>query len=155
MKTRNKVAGGVVVGAVLLGMWLGNLFRGFGLGGSGSGDDGVIPSSVRVDRSSPPSASVAEESPDVEAAPELPLTIVIHADRYRLASDRAPLVGSDLTLDEIKARVEAADADARGIRVRILKQKNAQEGARADLYAALAEIGVKREDIQERAELID
>ncbi len=154
MKTR-RLVGGAVVGALVLGIWLGSLWKGFGLGGAGSG---LVPDTGTVHVSNaPPAASSSGPAPAESSGSPTGglLTVVIHGAQYRLATDSDPQSGLDVPLDEIQRRVSVAKGTPEGIRVRILKEKSAQEGARSDLLSALLASGVKREEIQERAEFVE
>jgi len=166
MKTRNLV-GGAVVGALIVGVWLGSFFKGFGLGGSGSSGNGLTAETLSNSRAevrsytetgaSSPSASVGkpreEAGPDFGLPPQF-VTVVILEDRYRLVTGDDPFQGKELPLDEVKRRAEDTVGTNDGIRVRILKEKSAQEGARSDLLQALSAVGIKREEIQERSDFL-
>jgi len=94
----------------------------------------------------------------VTEAPEQPdevVTVVIHDNYYRLTSGPDPQSGVDVSLSEIVRQVSEANGGDQGIRLRILFERNAQEGALADLHAAMLEKGVKREEIQEITGYVD
>lgn len=143
------------IGLIGLGIWLASLFwKGPGLGGAGT-DFSPNPS-VRVD-ASPTSQTTSTQrpsEPQAAAGAEF-VTIVIHGDQFRLAPADDLQSGLDLPLEEIVSKAAGVKGNAHGVRVRIVKSRTAQEGARSDLLSALAEGGVKREEIQERAEFID
>ncbi|SFI25398.1 hypothetical protein [Planctomicrobium piriforme] len=165
MKT-SRIFGGAIVGALLLGIWFGQFWKGPGLGGSGSGDgkpeSGSVDTRAEVRSISGtgavgPTARTNEAS--TPAGPEIGLpaqmvTVVIHGNQYRLVQGDDFKLGSDVTLDDIKRQAADTTGTPEGIRVRVVKEKSAQEGPRSDLLTALAEAGVKREEIQERAEFI-
>lgn len=163
MKTRNLFAG-AVVGALAVGIWLGSFWKGPGLGGLGTGfgtgsaeNEPVSLDSIRVDSSSAKSTSnpVLETNVPLDDVPKEMMTVVIYGSEYRLVDGETPQTGKLLTLNEIAARAKQLTGTPEGIRIRILKGKNAQEGARADLMQILTENGVKREEIQERADFVD
>ncbi len=171
MKTRNLV-GGAMVGALVFGIWLGSFFKGPGLGGSGTGfgisdttsetlsDTRVQATNASSTGTSSPRASTGNTTPAPDSKdPEIGLptqliTIVIHDDQFRLMTGDDPKHGVELTLNDIRQRAGETVGTSEGIRVRILKERSAREGARSDLLNALAAAGVKREEIQERAEFI-
>ena len=161
MKTRNLFAG-AVVGALALGIWLGSFWKGPGFGGAGTGF-GTGPEPNEHPASTSDSTQVRAMATDPPARPTDPLdegptdmmTVVIYGDEYRLVIGDSPQAGKLLTLSEIATRAKKMTGTPEGIRVRILKGKSAQEGARADLLNTLTENGVKREEIQERAEFVD
>jgi hypothetical protein len=165
MKTRNVFAG-AVVGALALGLWLGSMWKGLGWGGAGTGfgtssqtetgTDSVTDEGVHVSAALSSGDSLAQEARPVESDfPTDMLTIAIYGNEYRMVDESAPKSGMVMTLPEISQRVRKMTGTPEGIRVRILKGKTAQEGARADLLKTLEESGVKQEEIQERAEFID
>lgn len=164
MKTRNVFAG-FVVGALALGIWLGSFWKGPGLGGLGTGfgitsgtDDSTPVSldSTHVNSSlNSPGALPPSQKDSLDQFPTDMMTVIIYGNEYRLVDGDAPQQGKVLTLNEVIDRSKQMTGTPEGIRVRILKGKTAQEGARADLLKALAENGVKREEIQERAEFVD
>ncbi|WP_437229866.1 hypothetical protein SH661x_001663 [Planctomicrobium sp. SH661] len=165
MKVRNLV-GGAVIGALALGIWLGSFWKGPGLGGSGTGfgtssqtgsSDEAALDRVHVsgDLVGAAAGTAKTQPQEPEVVPTDMMTIVIYGNEYRLVDGEAPQSGKVLTLNEIADRAKQLTGTPEGIRVRILKGKSAQEGARADLLKYLAENGVKREEIQERAEFVD
>lgn len=162
MKKRNLVAG-VVVGALALGVWLGSFWKGPGLGGLGTGfgtgpDNGTA---TEHETGSTKVLSTSSNRPDpattdsLDEGPTDMLTVVIYGNEYRQLIGEHPQSGKLLTLEQIAARSRKMTGTPEGIRVRILKGKSAQEGARADLLKTLEESGVKREEIQERADFVE
>jgi|GEM_PF-2237036 len=165
MKTR-RLFGAAVVGALALGIWFGQFFKGFGLGGSGTGvqdsantetDAGQTlvrnPAAATHSPSATTMEPAADNVPDLGLPPQL-ITIVIDGAQFRLAEGDNLTAQQLVPLSDISHRATETTGTPEGIRVRILKSKNAQEGARADLLATLRDAGVKREEIQERAEFI-
>ncbi len=167
MKSRN-LFGGAIVAALLVGIWFGSFFKGFGLGENGTDGNGPnadTQSHSRTEVRAIPATGVTNptastNSPSTPSEPDFGLpaqfiTIVIHNNQFRLMTGDAPSVGPDISLEEVKRQAADTIGTPEGIRVRILKAKSAQEGARADLLAALIAAGVKREAIQERADFIN
>ena len=156
MKTRTKAAGGALIGAAILGAWLMSLWKTPGMGGA----EGIDPlqqqdRTARVDAQLTSSTTIRDAERTTPVTPSDLLTVVIHGDQFRLSEEDDPQSGLDVSLAEIKRKASDVPGNDRGIRVRILKEKSAQAGARADLYAALTDAGVKREEIQERSDFID
>ena len=174
MKTRNVFAGVVVV-ALGVGIWLGSFLKGPGLGGLGTGfgtgpqdgnsQDGNSQDGSSQDQETGPahvhssvqrgSAPISTSIDSLEDSPTDLMTVVIYGNEYRLVNGETPQSGTVLSLQDIAARAKKMTGTPEGIRVRILKGKSAQEGARADLLKWLEESGVKQEEIQERAEFVD
>lgn len=161
---RKKLVGVAAVGILAIGIMLGGLFKGFGLGpGNGTGNTGDQSGSVArtpVDRDVNVNTQIGRDNPvrPVEPPPpeQGPLLILVTGAGYRmLASEAAASQGTPITLAEIQARSSARPASPDGIRVRVLKSRSAQEGARADLMSALNTAGIKRDEIQERAEFLE
>ncbi|HWL08225.1 MAG TPA: hypothetical protein VNQ76_07470 [Planctomicrobium sp.] len=167
MKSRN-LFGGAIVGALLVGIWFGSFFKGPGLGGNGATGDGMTAESLSSSRdearsitetgNSSPRASTGRSQGEA-TGPEFGLptqliTIVVYGNQYRQILGDDPTQGRPVSLQEIQRLSEETVGTTDGIRVRILKERSAQEGARSDLLAALAAVGIKREAIQERAEFL-
>lgn len=155
--------------AVLLaGICLGIFFKGFGLGpgngtgatgdGAGSGLRQEAPANSRDETlvGLPAGGMNAHPAQPDLGTPRDMLMIVISGDGYRLVdSETSSAPGTPITLEQIRQQLGSAKGNAGGIRVRVLKSRSAQEGARSDLLSALLGAGVKREEIQERADFID
>lgn len=99
--------------------------------------------------------STVNSTPLTEEGNEEFITIAIHADRYRMTTSEDPHAGVDLPLREVIKQVQRATGGKQGVKLRILFERDAHEGARADLHASLAENGIKREEIQEISGYVD
>ncbi|WP_437202705.1 hypothetical protein [Planctomicrobium sp. SH664] len=158
---KRRFTGTILALIIAAGIYIGNHWKGPGLGGSGVGSgtpnavetSGPTDKRIRVDNSVLRSDKPA--GPTTLSTPSPLLVVVIHGDKYRLASAENPSQGIEISLPDLKERVTEVPGNDQGLRVRILNARDAQEGARSDLYTALAEAGVKREEIQERAEFVD
>jgi len=156
---KKRVGGAIVVGAVILGMYLGQFFKLPGLGPN----ETTAPqqSSTTADETSETTTDVSVNVPagqtmpaqTVIDAPEL-ITVVIVADGYRLTSDGHPETGLDMPLNDIVARAERTTGDQSGTRVKLLLHQSAQEGALSRLYDALSQAGLKPGEIQENSEFL-
>lgn len=165
MKKRN-LFGGALLGAVALGIYLGQFWKGPGLGGGGAGDELSLTSHQEsqvhsgVDRNAVSAPAQMEKSQGEKPAeidlglPAQMITIVVHDQKYRLVTGDNPKVGTDLSLEDVKRYAGETIGSSDGIRVRILKERDAREGARSDLMAALTQAGLKREEIQEYSEFV-
>ncbi|MBL8849912.1 MAG: hypothetical protein JNG89_09515 [Planctomycetaceae bacterium] len=148
------------IGLLIAGAWLGNLFRGFGLGGSGTGDgNGEAPSADTQINAGPESTtvsltssarSVARDAAVSDAATDSLLTVLVVEDHYEVQS------GADedgtfapATLEALVEQAKVRPGDEHGVRVRLRFRRNAQSGAISDLYAALQSAGIPREQIIE------
>ncbi|AMV22224.1 hypothetical protein [Planctomyces sp. SH-PL14] len=161
----------VVAGLLFVGFWLGNLFRGFGPGGpstgtgigTGDGTEQVAevrdPNAQRVALGEPANMPTIAGPTDASVssaslpAPGHPLTVVIDGAGYALmgaAGETTPT-----SLDEIRKLAGEKQGDDQGVRVRILRRKNAQAGAKADLLAALEASGVPSDAVQEKMGFVD
>lgn len=157
---KKRTAGGFAVVILALGFMLGQLFDlgTFGLGKTGDGeqvdattdsDDSPIQADLSDVSAGGDLNSTTTVTPNQEGGEKDVVTIVIHNDLYRMTSADDPLSGLDLPLSEVVRQVSKATGGAQGVKLKILFEKNAQEGALADLHAALLEEGIKREEIQE------
>ncbi|MEW4487946.1 hypothetical protein AB1L42_07665 [Thalassoglobus sp. JC818] len=160
---KKRYAGGIGV-ILVLGFLLGQLWRIPGLGTQSdeagevatenSDDDSTIDYS-QVSVSNDLSNSVSS-LPSSENAPVSPfITVAIQADKYRLTDPENPQDGEVISLEEVVELVKKASGSEDGIRLRVLFYKNAQEGAVADLHAAMASANIPREDIQEISDFVD
>lgn len=162
----------VVAGLLVVGFWLGNLFRGFGPGGpstgtgigTGTGTEQVAeprdPNAQRVTLGEPadmPTIAAGPTDASVSLPPSgasaQPLTIVIDGAGYALLSDAGE--AKVTSLEEIRTLAGATPGNDQGVRVRVVRRKNAQAGARADLLAALEASGVPSDAIQEKMGFVD
>jgi glycine/D-amino acid oxidase-like deaminating enzyme len=150
----------IAVAAVLLlaiGAWLGNLFKGFGLGGPGSGTGEETSVNLAAPTDELPPQPPEPETPVVESEPSGVLTIVVESDQFRIQSGAdADAAFAPTTLDDIVARAKESTGDEHGVRVRLRFHQNAQNGAISDLYKALQEQAVlDREAIIEAPGYVD
>lgn len=144
----------IAVGAVVLlaiGAWLGNLFKGFGLGGPGSGTGEGTSINLAAPTDALPPQSPEPETTDVDSDEPGVLTVVVESDQFRIQSGGdAAATFAPVTLDEIVRRTKESAGDEQGVRVRLRFHQNAQNGAISDLYKALQEqAGLAREAIIE------
>jgi hypothetical protein len=156
---RKRIFGAVAVGLIAFGIWLGSFWQGPGLGGSGPGREGASFPDMRADVSSEVDLTGdvgPAEQPAPRSEPPSPvLTVVVTGNRYRIASQDDPQTGNEVSLEEVRRLARETPGSPEGVRVRILFEKSATEGARSDLFATLRESGVKREEIQEVLGFID
>jgi len=163
---RKRLMAVAAVGLLIAGAWLGNIFRGFGLGGSGSGEDsGAAPSadtqinlgaegSTVALTSSSPTEKLRDDTTD--AAKDDVLTVLVVEDRYEVQSgaDESGTFEPN-TLEAIVEQAKARNGDEHGVRVRLRFRRNAQSGTTNDLYAALQAAGIPREQIIESTGYVD
>lgn len=149
---KKRYTGGLAVAIFALGFLLSQLWN-FGGLGTGETDQPGEQSDATLEAPDLSTAAAngnlnvsmnSEASGTVET-----VTIAIHDDRYRLTTDADPSLGADISLAEVVRQVQQATGGEQGVRLRVLFAKDAQEGALADLHAALQEAQVKREEIQE------
>ena len=149
---KKRVTGGVIVAAVALGLYLANLWKGPGAGGPDRSL--AVPRDAEVNAVVKP-VSTTRITPVESEEPIESVTVIIHAEKYRLTEDDELLSGEDVSLDALLRKVVKTTGNRHGIRIRILLERDAQEGARSDLYAALGANGVKQEEIQEVSGFLD
>jgi hypothetical protein len=163
---RKRLMAVAAVGLLIAGAWLGNLFRGFGLGGSGSGvgDDGAtgeVQVSLDAGADEPPQDDPAPRQETVADAPAPAraadvLTVLVDRDAYQVQSgEDASASFAPATLDEVVEQARTRAGDAHGVRVRLRYRRTSQEGARADLIEALQAGGIEREQIIETTGFVD
>ncbi len=166
--TRQRLAGGFVIGVAALAFYIGTQFKGPGLGGSGSGDGGPTPGQpANPSTSTTPGGSelVGDEavlattsvpSVAIPTTPSSPLVVVvISGSQYLLSTTGDETQATPAELTEVARAAMAASGDGQGIRVRIFRKKDATAGAKIDLFAKLGDAGIPTEAIQERKEFLD
>jgi len=144
------IAGGAVV-LLIVGAWLGNLFKGFGVGGSESGTGNEAEVNLTAPTEAHTETPQQVETPAVEPETSPVLTVLVDADQFRIQSGSdASATFATATLDEIVKRARESTGDEHGVRVRLRFRENAQNGATSDLFKALQErAGIDREAIVE------
>ncbi len=169
---KKRATGGLAIGIFALGFILSQFWNFGGLGTGENEDSSNSESSASANPSAADETNSEADLSKVSAGGTLQtstagpstlnagstqkfITISIHEDHYRLTSEEDPKAGVDVSLDEVVRRAKQATGGEQGIKLRILFQKNAQEGALADLHAAMADQGVKREEIQEISGYVD
>ncbi|MCA9030311.1 MAG: hypothetical protein KDA66_05845 [Planctomycetaceae bacterium] len=151
-----KTGGAIVVGAIVLGILLGQFWK---IPGLGVNDPQTDSSETEVDEVTENDSSgglegtesvvsVAEGSASNESKEEA-IIVVVYGGGYRITRAMDSETGIDVDLASVVERAQNATGDADGIRVRLLLHQSAQEGARFDLLEALKEAGLKSEQIQE------
>lgn len=166
--TRQRLAGGLVIGVAALAFYVGTQFNGAGLGGSGSGDGGPTAGQpARPSTSTAPNDSelVGDEailvttsipSVDPPIPPPSPLiAVVITGNQYLLSTTGDETRATPAELTDIARAANATAGEGRGIRVRIFRKKNATAGAKKDLFAELSEAGIPTEAIQDMRGFLD
>jgi hypothetical protein len=156
---RKRVAGGVVLVAIGIGIWLSNLFTGIGPGGAGS-NIGLSPDiNATLENSESTTGDTSLTSVEGTAAgssaPERPI-VLIDAQEYFLeqrTADGPEYVPT--SLQEIARLAQQAEPDADGIRVQIKRRGSSRHSAEAALDAALREAGLREEQIQRHGGVID
>src|SRR5262245_46066521 len=153
-----RLLGAAAVVILAVGMYLGNLFRGFGLGGgAGEGESNRGEHETQVNLTRPSATPAATPSTGASTGSPGILTVLVEADRYRIQE------GTDedarfepVELSDVVTRSRDVAGDEHGVRVRLRFRRNAQTGAINDLYQALqSQAGVKREEIIEAAGYLD
>lgn len=160
--TRQRLAGGFVLGVAAVAFYIGMQFNGPGLGGSGSGDGGPVPGD--------PSSTAGAKPPESElvgdtailvstsapaANPSTLVAVVITGSEYLLSptGDVSEAVPAELA--EVVRSVLSTTGDGQGIRVRVFRKKDATTGAQADLSTKLGDVGIPSEEIQVIQKFLD
>ncbi len=166
--TRQRLAGGVLIGVAAIAFYIGTQFKGPGLGGSGSGDGGPAPAasttgpSTSTDLAGDEATMVSTAVPvtvPVTATPTTPssplVAVVISGDKYLLSTSGDETQATPAELAEVIRAVLSAPGDGQGIRVRVFRKKDATTGAQVDLSSKLGDAGVPSEEIQVRQQFLD
>lgn len=159
--TRQRLAGGVLVGVAALAFYLGTQFKGPGLGGSGAGDGGPAPGQAASPSTLPTTDLVGDDAIQATtvttpATPTSPLVaVVISGDKYLLSTTGDETQATPAELAEVVRAVLSASGDGQGIRVRVYRKKDATTGAQFDLSTKLGDAGVPSEEIQVMQTFLD
>lgn len=159
-----RLGGGLLVGAVVLGVLIGQFlnFKGPGTGETSNETGGPAQSASQEktaeEQAAEARAALAETNAVVKPEPgassgnsEPLITVVVFQDKYRITREDNVETGLEMPLAQVVARAQATTGTADGIRVRILLHETAQGGAHSDLLEALREAGFRSEEIQERS----
>jgi hypothetical protein len=153
---KRTAAGGVLAVAVLVGIWLSGLFKGFGPGGTGEGE-GEGPGEPRAEF--PTSTEVMtddadDDNPPLSAEPARVVEVLIDEERY---SVRRPIAGGaawqPAELSEIVKLAGTAEGDAQGVRVRIRRRSTSLPSAEQQLEQALLEAGLSSTEMHKVEEI--
>ena len=168
--SRQRLAGGVVIGVAALAFYFGMQFKGPGLGGSGSGDGGPAPGEATRASTSGATTSAISTDTDIAgdeavlastrsttpAAPASPrIAVIISGDKYLLSTTGVQAEATPAELADVARAALTATGDGQGIRVRIFRKKDATAGAKLDLFSKLGDAGIPSEAIQDMKEFID
>ena len=161
--TRQRLAGGVLIGVAAIAFYIGTQFKGPGLGGSGSGDGGPTPATAKgpstsSDLAGDEATMVSTTTPTTLTPPtsSSPLVaVVISGDKYLLSTTGDETQATPAELAEVVRAVLSASGDGQGIRVRVFRKKDATTGAQFDLSTKLGDAGVPSEEIQVMQTFLD
>lgn len=166
--TRQRLAGGFVIGVAALAFYIGTQFKGPGLGGSGSGDGGPTagsPTNPSTSEASGESELAGDEAvlvtssvPSVALPTPTPsplIAVVITGNQFLLSTTGDETQATPAELTEVARAAIATSGEGRGIRVRIFRKKDATAGAKLDLFAKLSDAGISSEAIQDMKEFLD
>ena len=161
--TRQRLAGGVLIGVAAVAFYIGTQFKGPGLGGSGSGDGGPTPAeapgaststdlvgdeSILATTTVPPTTTPTPQSSPLVA-------VVISGNQYLLSTSGDETQAAPAELAEVVRAVLATTGDGQGIRVRVFRKKDATTGAQFDLSAKLGDAGIPSEVVQVMQKFLD
>lgn len=153
--TRQRLAGGVVIGVAAIAFYLGTQFKGPGLGGSGSGEGSPASGGAAGSSTTEGSELAGDEAVMAVSATPPPevqsprVAVVISGNEYLLSTAGNEKDAILSSLEEVIQAVQAATGDRDGIRIRIFRTKDATAGAKDDLLAKLAEASIPLKAIQD------
>lgn len=154
---KKRVAGGVVLVAIGVGIWLSNLFNGIGPGGDGS-NVGLSPDvSVSLENASPATGEVSDEPAEGTpmSATERPV-VVIDAQEYFLEQRQGETTAYvPVSLEQIVEQAKTATPDADGIRVQIKRRGSSRHSAESALDTSLHNAGITDEQIQRHTGFVE
>lgn len=172
--TRQRLAGGFVLGVAALAFYFGTQWKGPGLGGNGSGDGNSGPETP-LSNSSPDmmesdtartlptvnhSEIAGDEAPEstttVREFKQIPLvTAIISGNEYLLSRSDDPAGATPASAADVALAAIQTLGDSQGIKIRVFRKKDATAGARIDLFTKLNDAGIPNESIQEMRTFLD
>lgn len=151
--TRQKLAGGAVIGVAALAFYLGTQWKGLGPGGTGTGfgttsaDSGATEEDREPDLVGDEAVSIDTSRSSGGAGP--PIVSIIMSDEDYLVSTTGDLTQTKAAnLSEVAHAALTATGDSQGIRVRVYHKKDATVGVMDDLKRKLDQVGIPAQAIQ-------
>ena len=152
--TRQKLAGGAVIGVAALAFYLGTQWKGPGLGGTGTGfgttangtGEGEAPAAAELVGDD--AAPVASREASGGGTPHQILRVVVSGDDYLISTTDESNPSKVADLSEVAHAALVATGDPQGIRVRVQTKKDATAGAMDDLRRKLDQVGIPIEGVQ-------
>jgi hypothetical protein len=153
---KRTAAGGILVVAAAVGLWLSGLFKGFGPGGTGDGTgegDGDGPEAQLVELPTSTDADPADDAPPL-AEPGRVVEVLIDGEQY---SVRRSIAGGaewrPADAAEILRLARSASGDSQGVRVRIRRRGTSLPSAEQRLEQALLESGLSSTEVHKVEEI--
>ncbi len=150
---KKTMAGGVVILAIGLGLWLSNLFNGLGPGGEDDGIGDTSTVSVNLE-----DAELVSESGSASPLPAQAVPTVLISDReYRLVIENEDGSTSQVptSVEQIVTLARDATPDADGIRIEIKREGSSRAATEAELDAALSAAGLSAASIRRHPQFVD
>ena len=154
---KKRVAGGVVLVAIGIGIWLSNLFNGLGPGGAGT-NVGMNPDtlvSVNLDASTAAEAAQESETEAGVVGSGRPVVVIDDLEYFLEQRTGENVEYVPVALERIVALAQGAEPDADGIRVQIKRRGSSRQSAETALDAALSSAGVTEQQIQRHAGFVE
>jgi hypothetical protein len=151
---KRTAAGGVLVVAVLVGVWLSGLFRGFGPGGGGGNGEGEASHRAEFPVSAEAPETRPDQDPNAPAEPARVVDVLIDGERY---SVRRAIQGGaawrPAELDEIVRLATNAPGNEQGLKVRIRRRSTSLPSAEQRLEEALLQGGLSSTEVYKVEEI--
>jgi len=151
--TRQKLAGGAVIGVAALAFYLGTQWKGLGPGGTGTGFGTTATESGPTEEVRAPelvgdeAVSVATDASGRGSGPQIVFIIMSSGD-YLVSTTGDLAQTKEADLSEVARAALTATGDAQGIRVRVYHKKDATVGVMDDLKRKLDQVGIPAQAIQ-------
>lgn len=151
--TRQKLAGGAVIGVAALAFYMGTQWKGFGPGGTGTGFGTTATESgqteeVRVPELVGDEAVLAStDAAGGTAAPQI-LSVIVSRGDYWVSTSGDLTTTTEADLSEVAHAALTATGDPDGIRVRVHFKKDATVGVMEDLKRKLDQVGIPAQAVQ-------
>ena len=153
--TRQKLAGGAVIGVAALAFYLGTQWKGFGPGGTGTGFGTTATESGQTETQDVREPElVGDEAVLASAdaaggttAPQI-LSVVVSRGDYWVSTTGDLATTKEADLSEVAHAALTATGDPDGIRVRVHFKKDATVGVMEDLKKKLDQVGIPAQAVQ-------
>lgn len=151
--TRQKLAGGAVIGVAALAFYLGTQWKGLGPGGTGTGFGTTATETGDAEETRQPelvgdeAVMASADAASGSTGPQI-LTVIVSRGDYLISPTGDLETTTEADLSEVAHAALTATGDPQGIRVRVHFKKDATVGVMEDLKRKLDQVGIPAQAVQ-------